>query len=83
MSAKGPSIAASDLALAPQDPAAGADCARVFSLESIEREMVFKALAQADGHHYNAAKLLGISSRTLSRKLKVYGTGEIVERSVA
>ena len=83
ISAQGACITASDLALAAEDPTAGADCASVFSLESIEREMVFKALAQTDGHHYNAAKLLGISSRTLSRKLKVYGTGEVVESSVA
>jgi transcriptional regulator with PAS, ATPase and Fis domain len=79
--AKGPCIAASDLALAVQNPAGESDYAPVFSLERIEREMVFKALAQAGGHQYNAAKLLGISSRTLSRKLKVYG--ETVETSVA
>jgi DNA-binding NtrC family response regulator len=83
ISAKGPCIAAPDLALTAQSPAERSDSAPVFSLENIEREMVFKALAQTDGHHYNAAKLLGISSRTLSRKLKVYGTEEIVESSVA
>lgn len=78
---KGPCIEPSDLALAVQSPAAESDYTPVFSLERIEREMVFKALAQAGGHQYNAAKLLGISSRTLSRKLKVYG--ETVETSVA
>jgi len=79
---KGPHITASDLALAAYQPEAS-DRAPVFSLERIEREMVFKALAQADGHHSNAAKLLGISARTLSRKLKIYGTGELMESSVA
>jgi DNA-binding NtrC family response regulator len=83
ISAKGPRIEAADLALAVEGPAARVECAPVFSLENIEREMVFKALAQTDGHRYNAAKLLGISSRTLSRKLKGYGPEELVESSVA
>ena len=42
-----------------------------------------QALAESGGHHRNAAKLLGISSRTLSRKLKLYGMGEVLEESVA
>jgi DNA-binding NtrC family response regulator len=45
--------------------------------------MVFKALAESNGHQRNAAKLLGISSRTLSRKLKLYGVSEVLEESVA
>ena len=81
--AEGPSIGAADLALAEQNLASPSGYTPVFSLERIEREMVFKALAEAKGHHYTAAKLLGISTRTLSRKLKMYGSGEILERSVA
>ena len=45
--------------------------------------MVFKALAESSGHHEKAARLLGISRRTLSRKLKVYGVSEALETSVA
>jgi transcriptional regulator with PAS, ATPase and Fis domain len=76
--AEGPSIGPGDLALAVEKLASPSCETPVFSLERIEREMVFKALAEANGHHYNAAKLLGISSRTLSRKLKIYGSGEIL-----
>jgi DNA-binding NtrC family response regulator len=81
--ANGPCIAASDLPMAVDDRVAAAGDAQVFSLEQIEREMVFKALAQASGHHDSAARLLGISRRTLSRKLKTYGAGELLEDSVA
>ena len=45
--------------------------------------MIFKALAESNGHHQKAAGLLGISRRTLSRKLKIYGATEIIETSVA
>ena len=81
--AEGPSIGAADLALAVEKLASPSSCAPVFSLERIERDMVFKALVEANGHHCTAAKLLGISTRTLSRKLKIYGSGEILESSVA
>src|SRR5260221_588024 len=81
--AEGPSIGAGDLALKVGEAAPATSCTPVFSLERIERDMVFKALAEANGHHCKAAKLLGISSRTLSRKLKIYGSGDILESSVA
>lgn len=42
------------------------------SLDEMERQMIFQALDQADGHHSRAARVLGISRRTLSRKLKKY-----------
>ena len=34
--------------------------------------MIFRALDQTSGHHEKAAKALGISRRTLTRKLKKY-----------
>jgi DNA-binding NtrC family response regulator len=34
--------------------------------------MIFDALAAAGGHQQQAAARLGISRRTLSRKLKIY-----------
>jgi two-component system response regulator AtoC len=42
------------------------------SLENMERKMIFDALHSTNGHQQKAAAKLGISRRTLSRKLKVY-----------
>src|SRR5438067_881288 len=41
-------------------------------LEGLEREAILSALAISDGHHQRAADLLGISRRTLTRKLRAY-----------
>jgi DNA-binding NtrC family response regulator len=41
-------------------------------LDDVEREAIFNALAQTGGHFQRAAGLLGISRRTLSRKLRAY-----------
>jgi DNA-binding NtrC family response regulator len=81
--ASGPCIAASDLPLPAPEPAAAPGRAPGLDLDSVEREMVFKALTQTGGHHDKAARMLGISRRTLSRKLKIYGAAEILESSVA
>jgi DNA-binding NtrC family response regulator len=45
---------------------------RGLCLSGVEREAILAALAQTEGHHQRAADLLGISRRTLSRKLRVY-----------
>jgi len=42
-------------------------------LEALEREAILEALRKTRGHHQQAADLLGISRRTLTRKLKLYG----------
>jgi DNA-binding NtrC family response regulator len=42
-------------------------------LDGLERDAIFEALRKTAGHHQQAAVLLGISRRTLSRKLKLYG----------
>jgi two-component system, NtrC family, response regulator AtoC len=42
------------------------------SLEAMERRMIEEALAATGGHQQKAAARLGISRRTLSRKLKSY-----------
>ena len=52
-------------------------------LEEMERQMIFQALEQSDGHHTKAAKALGISRRTLSRKLKAYGVRNACESLAA
>jgi len=42
-------------------------------LDGMEKSAILKVLAQTNGHQQKAAELLGISRRTLSRKLKLYG----------
>lgn len=42
------------------------------TIDGMERQMILNVLSQTGGHHQRAADLLGISRRTLSRKLKVY-----------
>jgi DNA-binding NtrC family response regulator len=44
-------------------------------LEGLEREAIFEALRKTGGHHQKAANLLGVSRRTLTRKLKLYREG--------
>jgi len=44
------------------------------NLDSMERRMIFEALRSTGGHQQRAAEKLGISRRTLSRKLKLYET---------
>jgi DNA-binding NtrC family response regulator len=41
-------------------------------LDGVERDAILEALERAAGHHQRAAEMLGISRRTLSRKLKIY-----------
>ena len=43
------------------------------SLEKLEQEVIIQALEQADGRRSRAAEMLGISRRTLIRRLKLYG----------
>jgi transcriptional regulator with PAS, ATPase and Fis domain len=44
-------------------------------LEEVEKNLIFSTLSQTAGHRQKAARILGISRRTLSRKLKAYGSG--------
>jgi DNA-binding NtrC family response regulator len=50
-----------------------------FSLDGLERQTILDALEKTAGHHQKAADLLGISRRTLSRKLKLYRLQSIEE----
>jgi DNA-binding NtrC family response regulator len=77
-------IGPSDLELAEDTVATAPDVRdAAVSLERLERKTIFKALEQVSGHHQKAAELLGISRRTLTRRLKVYGMNEARETSVA
>jgi DNA-binding NtrC family response regulator len=63
-----------DLAgLASSDSTGATQSENPTNLETMERHMIFEALHATGGHHQKAAARLGISRRTLSRKLKVYG----------
>jgi DNA-binding NtrC family response regulator len=52
------------------------------NLDGMEKSTILRVLAQTNGHQQKAADLLGISRRTLSRKLKLYGR-EAVQQSYA
>jgi len=41
-------------------------------LDLVEKDAILAALQQTGGHQQKAATLLGVSRRTLSRKLKLY-----------
>jgi len=43
------------------------------NLDGMEKSTILRVLAETKGHQQRAADLLGISRRTLSRKLKLYG----------
>ena len=64
-------IHAQDLPLSA-DPPAVRGGVNGLELESLERTAILQALNRTGGHHRQAAELLGISRRTLTRKLKMY-----------
>jgi DNA-binding NtrC family response regulator len=87
--ARDPEIGAGDLLLAPRRaPLSAATVLTVPSalpsenLDGMEKTTILRVLAQTNGHQQKAAELLGISRRTLSRKLKLYGR-EAVRQSYA
>jgi DNA-binding NtrC family response regulator len=86
-------IGAADLLLAPPRAPSVATPMPSFSstvpsgatsenLDGMERTTNLRVLAQTNGQQQKAAELLGISRRTLSRKLKLYGR-EAVRQSYA
>ena len=76
--AAGPDIGASDVRqeLSNSHPHTGAKVESAQSatqLDSLEAQAIGKALEKTGGHRGRAAEQLGISRRTLSRKLREYG----------
>jgi DNA-binding NtrC family response regulator len=44
------------------------------TVETIERELVLQTLARCHGNRTHAARLLGLSVRTMRNKIRQYGT---------
>jgi DNA-binding NtrC family response regulator len=65
----------------PEEPARGRACAGDGGLDGLEKDAILEALQRTGGHHQRTADLLGISRRTLSRKLKIY-RGEAAEDEI-
>jgi transcriptional regulator with PAS, ATPase and Fis domain len=66
-------IRARDLPLRTSNVVRESDGVPTRDLGDMEKRMIYQVLAQTGGHHQKAADLLGISRRTLTRRLKVYG----------
>jgi DNA-binding NtrC family response regulator len=58
-----------------QQPAAPAPNGAPVTLEQLERQHILRVLEETGGNRERAAALLGISARTLYRKLREYETG--------
>jgi transcriptional regulator with PAS, ATPase and Fis domain len=54
-----------------------------WNLDGVERRLINEALVKTQGHQQEAASLLGISRRTLSRKLKSYGLKDSCQTCLA
>jgi DNA-binding NtrC family response regulator len=68
--APGPVIEAHDLSLSA--PTRSVSQCAPGTVEEMERRLILDALTRTRGHHQRAAEMLGISRRTLHRKLKLY-----------
>lgn len=65
-------IRASDLALPSRYESVQEPLEMISNLEELERRTILRVLKQTSGHQQRAADILGISVRTLSRKLASY-----------
>jgi DNA-binding NtrC family response regulator len=72
-------VRAADLKIAEASRRVNPGAAGSLRLDALEREAIFEALRKTAGHQQQAALLLGISRRTLSRKLKLYGVDSDVD----
>lgn len=70
--AQGPEIEPWDLPVGSKTLSSSTIPESADNLDGMERRMILDALAATNGHQQRAADRLGISRRTLSRKLKTY-----------
>ena len=73
--ASGPEITVADLPEEFVESSFTADLHTLSTLPEIEKDAIAKALHQNGGHQQRAANTLGISRRTLQRKIKSYSLG--------
>jgi DNA-binding NtrC family response regulator len=78
--ASGPVLTVKDFCPEGPDPVAGVEPASdqegsPFSLREVEKGLIYKALNETQGNRTQAAKMLGISVRTLRNKLQEYRQG--------
>jgi DNA-binding NtrC family response regulator len=64
---------------APETTALQRATDELWDLDRLEREFILRTLQTTQGHQAKAAGILGISRRTLHRKLKRYATSESTE----
>jgi transcriptional regulator of acetoin/glycerol metabolism len=62
-----------DLKALPLPSAAPVASTHLPTLSTVEKELILRALEQFDGDKVKAATALGISRRTIYRRLKEYG----------
>ena len=70
-------ITAADLKLQPQSPQPESEAPLDRDLGDFEKSRVYSALERSGGNQGKAAQALGISRRTLLRKLKSYREGQV------
>ena len=73
--ASGPEITVADLPEELTEDALAPSLQGLDRLDGVERNAIFRTLEETDGHQQSAANKLGISKRTLQRKIKTYGFG--------
>jgi transcriptional regulator of acetoin/glycerol metabolism len=71
--ANGPEITPEDLPAEIVQGTFSADLSRLSTLGDVERAAILGALEATSGHQVRAAARLGISRRTLQRRIKSYG----------
>ena len=82
LAAEGPEIHIGDLPAGLNgEPSGRAFVGR--TLDALEQQAIFDALSETGGRQDRAARILGISQRTLIRKLKIYGNSESRRQPVA
>ena len=73
---EGPEISVRDLPAGLCGEPAGRAMIAGRTLDALEQQAIFEALSETNGRQDRAARILGISQRTLIRKLKSYGASE-------